>query len=1036
MARLPIPGKDAGTWGDILNEYLSQAHKSDGALKDNTVTASAIAPNTVTANEIQNGTIQEAQLGSAVQAKLNQVAPTWTTIGGKPAVIAAGATQADARTAIGAIGGNSISSAVDGQETTVSGGALTARNPLYIDPTQAPYNVKMDRYTTTSASMSSSTNPTQLTVSGYTFTAADIGKVIKVVGAGAAGANLKTTIAGIASGKAVLAAPCLTTVSNAYAVFGTDNHDALQALFNDLSFGGRGRKLSRTAIFPAGACLFSGTLVFPRRGTVKGAAENFVGHDIIYGARGNGAEDQFGTTFHQMWDQNCDGFHFPDPLWAGDVYWNGKLQGFAVLQDSDNTAGKGINFVNSSGTPITVIDGGQIDYVSALGWAEEGFNFAGGSLPGIFKYLLAFACGYEKRKDFTCNTTNGSSVLTNVSDMTGLAGSDIITSKGLPVDAIITAVDAGAGTVTINRPATATATGVEVQRLGAPGIRYKVRGEETLHFDCPSGDQNSGGLLRIDGPGGTYGSPIVITALKNEFGANVYRESRIDSVLFNGVYSVPQGLNAIVLNGVNRGSLSIRGLTHWADATSSVGGTYPNPLGRDIGAAILDLNSGTSAPDITYESLVVRGAPGSGQTVFNAFRDSRSTSILPIAADFTGKGTNRRKAKSTRLVADANATLSVHDTNVAWSSLTAARTAALPAVSAQAAGTEITLMDASGSASGSLTITATPNGADTIVGDTYITNAYGSLHLVSDGTKWIGRNPMSTRPDIIRGSNGTPMFVLSPVASAVNSFQVSNDVAGGTPQLRATGSDTNISLMLRPQGTGAVQVYAGTGVTPRIIANGADTNHDLNLQSKGAGKVKANGVEIVDLSSAQTLTLKTLTDPAIGNSIKDINGNTLLAFNPVASAVNNFQISNDAASGTPQLRMVGTDTNIALMLRPKGTGATQIYADTGVTPRLTAIGADTNISLNLQPKGTGVVQANGVEIVTLTGTQTQTNKTLTQPKITAASGASPIIHAGAGTPEGVVTASAGSVYLRNDGGAATTFYVKESGTGNTGWVAK
>ena len=43
---------------------------------------------------------------------------------------------------------------------------------------------------------------------------------------------------------------------------------------------------------------------------------------------------------------------------------------------------------------------------------------------------------------------------------------------------------------------------------------------------------------------------------------------------------------------------------------------------------------------------------------------------------------------------------------------------------------------------------------------------------------------------------------------------------------------------------------------------------------------------------------------------------------------------------------------------------------------------------------------------------------------------------GAGSPEGVVTAPVGSTYRRNDGGAGTSFYVKESGTGNTGWVAK
>lgn len=43
---------------------------------------------------------------------------------------------------------------------------------------------------------------------------------------------------------------------------------------------------------------------------------------------------------------------------------------------------------------------------------------------------------------------------------------------------------------------------------------------------------------------------------------------------------------------------------------------------------------------------------------------------------------------------------------------------------------------------------------------------------------------------------------------------------------------------------------------------------------------------------------------------------------------------------------------------------------------------------------------------------------------------------GTGTPEGAVTAGVGSVFRRTDGGAGTCLYIKESGTGNTGWVAK
>jgi hypothetical protein len=43
---------------------------------------------------------------------------------------------------------------------------------------------------------------------------------------------------------------------------------------------------------------------------------------------------------------------------------------------------------------------------------------------------------------------------------------------------------------------------------------------------------------------------------------------------------------------------------------------------------------------------------------------------------------------------------------------------------------------------------------------------------------------------------------------------------------------------------------------------------------------------------------------------------------------------------------------------------------------------------------------------------------------------------GSGTPEGAITADVGSLYTRSNGGANTTLYIKESGTGNTGWVAK
>lgn len=49
----------------------------------------------------------------------------------------------------------------------------------------------------------------------------------------------------------------------------------------------------------------------------------------------------------------------------------------------------------------------------------------------------------------------------------------------------------------------------------------------------------------------------------------------------------------------------------------------------------------------------------------------------------------------------------------------------------------------------------------------------------------------------------------------------------------------------------------------------------------------------------------------------------------------------------------------------------------------------------------------------------------------------PRVRQGTGVPNGVVTGSVGDLFLRTDGGANTTLWVKESGTAtNSGWVAK
>ena len=65
MSRLPTPGADAGNWGDILNDFLVQAHNPDGTLKVNSVGTSQIINNAVTNTQLANNSVTSAELANA-----------------------------------------------------------------------------------------------------------------------------------------------------------------------------------------------------------------------------------------------------------------------------------------------------------------------------------------------------------------------------------------------------------------------------------------------------------------------------------------------------------------------------------------------------------------------------------------------------------------------------------------------------------------------------------------------------------------------------------------------------------------------------------------------------------------------------------------------------------------------------------------------------------------------------------------------------------------------------------------------------------
>lgn len=168
---------------------------------------------------------------------------------------------------------------------------------------------------------------------------------------------------------------------------------------------------------------------------------------------------------------------------------------------------------------------------------------------------------------------------------------------------------------------------------------------------------------------------------------------------------------------------------------------------------------------------------------------------------------------------------------------------------------------------------------------------------------------------------------------------------------------------------------------------------------------------IIARTGSGTAAVRTITAPAAGISIADGNG---VSGNPTLSLANDLS----AVEGL------------------SGSGmAVRTATDTWTTRTITGTAGQVTVS-----NGDGV---SGNPTLALPATITQattfsaglTASTFTSQGAISPSNTTVTWTAGAGSPESVVTAPVGSLYSRTDGAAGTCLYVKETGAGNTGWVA-
>jgi hypothetical protein len=84
-----------------------------------------------------------------------------------------------------------------------------------------------------------------------------------------------------------------------------------------------------------------------------------------------------------------------------------------------------------------------------------------------------------------------------------------------------------------------------------------------------------------------------------------------------------------------------------------------------------------------------------------------------------------------------------------------------------------------------------------------------------------------------------------------------------------------------------------TGGSPRLYSNGSDTNVGFQISSKGTGNIEF---------------------------LTNLFGQVQARITHVANAVNFLSLNGGAAGSPPELVALGSDTNVSLLLKPKGTG--------------------------------------------------------------------------------------------------------------------
>jgi len=152
-----------------------------------------------------------------------------------------------------------------------------------------------------------------------------------------------------------------------------------------------------------------------------------------------------------------------------------------------------------------------------------------------------------------------------------------------------------------------------------------------------------------------------------------------------------------------------------------------------------------------------------------------------------------------------------------------------------------------------------------------ISSAGGLTDVIADTTPQLGGNLDTNSHNIliddahfIGDENGNEQIIFQTTSSAVNQIDVTNAATGNSPEISATGDDTNISLKLTPKGSGQVLLDGNVGIESGTIdLKNSGSRSKINFYCE-SGNAHAQSLQAAPHSASAS---NTLTLPSTGGDV-------------------------------------------------------------------------------------------------------------------------------------------------------------------------